>query len=82
MLIRRTTVVYAARCEVSSLSLPSSVPHEIVSTVATALLTLLSFHCLLRAIESMHIRWCDVQIIDKPLSTRYEKFRTSSTSAD
>ena len=94
--IRTTAIVYAARCEVCieigpSPSLPSSVPHEIVLNVATSawlhyvpetLLALVSFHCLLRAAETKHLRWCDVQTFDVSLPTRYEKkFLASPTSA-
>ena len=73
VLIRGTTRVYAARCEMCievgfSSSLPSSVPQEIVLSLATVWLhyvpqlpfvTLVSFHCLVRAAESKHLRWCE-----------------------
>ena len=59
------------------------VSREIVLSVTTsawlhdvpelALLTLLSFHCLLRPAEARQLRWCDVKIVDGSLSTRYEK---------
>ena len=57
--------------------------HEMVLSVATSvwlhnfpelsLLPLVSFHCLLRAAEARHLRWCDVQTLDGSLSTRYEQ---------
>ena len=37
------------------------------------LLTLVSFHCLLRATEAKHLRWWDVQILDVPMPARCEK---------
>ena len=37
-----------------------------------SLLTLLSFHCLLRPVEARQLRWCNVKIVDGSLSTRYE----------
>ena len=67
-------------------SLPSSgrqCPFEIVLSVATsawlhdvpelALLTLLSFHCLLRLAETRQLRWRDVETFDGSLSTRYKR---------
>ena len=36
-------------------------------------LTLLSFHCLLRATEAKPLRWCNVRTFDVSLSTRYDK---------
>ena len=73
VLIRKTTTMYAARCEVYnevgfSLSLPNSVPHGNVLIVTTSNLLL----CLLRAAKSKHLKWCDAQVVDGHLSTRYE----------
>ena len=73
-LIRRTTMMCAPcrglHTDVgSSFSLPSSIPHGIVLSVTTSDW----FLCLSRAAESKHLKWCDVPILDKPLSTRYEK---------
>ena len=70
-----------------SLAIPAEfrtpVSHEIVLSVATfawlhcvpelSLLTLLSFHCLLRPAETRQLRWCDVKNVKGSLSTRYEK---------
>ena len=90
VLIRRTTIVYAARCELcigvsSSPSLPSSVPHEIVSRVATAgwlhdvsepsLWTRLSSHCLLRAAESK------TRFVHHPHQQQNGRSRSSTTRA-
>ena len=59
------------------------VSHDIVLSVAVSawlhnvselsLLTLLSFHCLLRPAEAKQIRWCDMNILDGARSTRCEK---------
>ena len=69
---RWTAFMYAARCGLysevgSSPSLPSSIPHGIVLNTSDWLLRQS------RAAESKHLKWCDVSIPDKPLSTRYEK---------
>ena len=70
-----------------SLAIPAEfrtpVSHEIVPSVAMSaslhnvpelsLLTLFSFHCLLRPAEVRQLRWCDVNIVDGSLSTRHEK---------
>ena len=63
-------------------SLPRSVWHEIVFLASSArlsnvpelsLLTLLSFHCLLRLAKARHLRGCDVQTFVGSLSARFEK---------
>ena len=38
-----------------------------------SLVTVLSFHCLLRLTEARQLRWCDVKFFDGSLSTRYGK---------
>ena len=73
-IVRKTTTMFAAPCGLytevgSSLSIPSSIPLGIALSVTTSHWLL----CLSRAADSKHLRWCDVPIIDKPLSTRYEE---------
>ena len=72
VLIRKTTTMSVARCGFftgvgSSLSLPSSMPLVVVLNTSAWLL------CLSRAAESKHLKWCDVPVLDKSLSTHYEK---------
>ena len=74
MLIQKTTIVcapcYGLYAEVaSSLSLPNSIPQGIALSVTTSDWLL----CLSRAAEHKHLKWSDVQTLDKPLSARYEK---------
>ena len=47
--------------------------HGFTTSPDSPFLTLVKFHRLLHAAEAKHLRWCDVQILDKSLSTRYEK---------
>ena len=70
---------------------PSSMSQDIVLSVATSAwlhclelpfsLILVSFHCLLRAAEAKHLRWCGVQSFVMYPCQRVAKNLASSTSA-
>ena len=62
----QNTSVSRNRVECGNVCLASHVPE-------LSLLTLLSFHCLLRPAEARQLRWCGVKMFDGSLSKRYEK---------
>ena len=45
-----------------------------------SVLTLLSFHCLLRPADARQLRWCDVELLMDPSQHVTENFLASSTS--
>ena len=66
----KTAIVYAARY--LSLAIVAKFNFSGNRSRTSPFSTLVSFHCLLRAAEAMHLRLCDVQIIDVSMPARDE----------